>query len=85
MQVVGKPGEDFTSGELIELARERQLLDVIVPYAKDQAKALGRKLKAWRGRERTDKRGRRYEFGKHKGGKGLAVYTTTIFSAPAWN
>ena len=71
---------EFTNPELLEIADQKALLDVIVPYAKDQAKALGRRLKAWKGRELTDGKGRRYRFGKRDGNAG-ALYMIEILSS----
>ncbi|MEI9894747.1 MAG: hypothetical protein WDN28_12880 [Chthoniobacter sp.] len=74
----GAKEREFTNPQLIAIAEERHLLEVIVPYAtKDVAKSLGIKLKTWRGRILTDKLGRRYEFGKRDGRLG-ALYWLTI-------
>lgn len=81
VQLVGNPGKNFNSDELLALADELHLIEAIVPYCKNELgkkQVFGRKVKAWRGRERTDKRGRRYEFGKSRDGQ-TAIYTITIF------
>lgn len=69
--------DEWTVGQIAEKAERLSLLDVIVPYAKDQKKALGHRLKHWRGRILTDNQGREFEFGKRKGNKG-AIYTVRM-------
>lgn len=71
--------EKFRTADLLKIAEDLALIDVIVPYSKDQAKALGKKLKPWRGRKLRDSRGRLFEFGRRHGERG-AIYEVTILS-----
>ena len=54
----------FTPGDCLEKAEELDVLDLIAGAARDPKKALGHKLKKFRGREFIDGRGRRFEFGQ---------------------
>ena len=65
--IADKGARDWKPGELVELAEEHGLLDLIVPYAKQQGKALGQRLRTIRGREYQDHKGRWFQFGdKHR-------------------
>ncbi|MDB4785729.1 hypothetical protein OAG70_00465 [bacterium] len=66
-------GDEFTTAELISAAEELNLLEAIAGHAKDQKKALGHRLKKIRGRTFTDKRNRKFNFGKQDKSYG-AVY-----------
>ena len=72
--------EDWTAGQIVEKAESLSLLDAIVPYAKDQKKALGHRLKHWRGRILQDTNGREFEIVRRKGCKG-AIYPFRILRA----
>ena len=64
---------EYRPRELAEKAEGLGLLDVIIPYAKDQNKALGHRLKLQRGRHYRDTEGRLFEFGRREVSAG-AVY-----------
>lgn len=64
---------EYRPRELAEKADALGLLDAIIPYAKDQSKALGQRLKLQRGRHYRDTEGRLFEFGKREVSAG-AVY-----------
>jgi hypothetical protein len=64
---------EYRPRELADKAEAFGLLDVIIPYAKDQAKALGQRLKLHRGRHYRDTQGRLFEFGRREVSAG-AVY-----------
>ena len=66
-------GGEFTTAQLISAAEERNLIEAIAGHAKDQNKALGHRLKKIRGRTYTDKRKRKFTFGKQDKSYG-AVY-----------
>ena len=66
-------GDEFTTAELINMAEELNLIEAIAGHAKDQRKALGHRLKKIRGRTFTDKRKRKFNFGKQDKSYG-AVY-----------
>jgi hypothetical protein len=66
-------GDKFTTAELISAAEELNLIEAIAGHAKDQRKALGHRLKKIRGRTFTDKRKRKFNFGKQDKSYG-AVY-----------
>lgn len=76
---------DWTPSQLVSLAEEQGLIEVIVPFAKDQKKALGHRFKQWRGRILIDHKGREFQFGeKHRtrGNKG-GIYTVRILTQKA--
>jgi hypothetical protein len=64
---------EYRPRELADKADALGLLDAIIPYAKDQSKALGQRLKLQRGRHYRDTEGRLFEFGKREVSAG-AVY-----------
>ena len=64
---------EYRPKDIAEKAEALGLLDMIVPYAKDQHKALGHRLKLLRGRQIRDTQGRLFEFGRRAGNKG-AIY-----------
>lgn len=77
--------EAWTPARLVTLAEDHGLLDMIVPFAKDQKKALGHRFKQWRGRILTDHNGREFQFGeKHRtrGSKG-GLYNVRILTPKA--
>ena len=70
-------GDSLSTDEVLGALREADTLDLVVPYAKNdlgQRQAVGHKLRKLRGRELTDSRGRRFEFGKRDSAPG-ARYT----------
>lgn len=75
-----KGQREWKPGELVELAEDNGLLDLIVPYAKQQGKALGQRLRGLRGREYQDHKGRWFKFGdSHRTrGSGGAFYRVRI-------
>lgn len=64
---------EYRPRELSDKAEEWGLLDAIIPYAKDQSKALGHRLKLQRGRQYRDTQARLFEFGKREVSAG-AIY-----------
>ncbi len=64
---------EYRPREIADKAEEWEMLDAIIPYAKDQGKALGHRLKALRGRQWRDTQGRLFEFGKREVSAG-AIY-----------
>lgn len=64
-------GEAFSPDEILTALRESETLDDVLPFdCRDERKALGHKLRKLRGREFTDTRGRRFEFGKRDAASG---------------
>lgn len=86
------PGEvrrDFTVAEMLEKARAWQeddstgfSLDDLVGAAKDQNKAFGRRLAAWKGREIKDTQGRLVLFGSRRQAK-RRIYPCEVISGGA--
>lgn len=63
--------DELTTDEILDRLREDGTLDVVLPFdCRDERKALGHKLKKLRGREFTDTRGRRFEFGQRTAAAG---------------
>ena len=66
-------GDELTADEILERLRTDGTLEVVIPSAKNdmgQKQSLGHKLARLRGREFTDTRGRRFEFGHREAGPG---------------
>jgi hypothetical protein len=63
--VTGAP-PDLTTGDILDRAEAKGVLDVIVGYAKDPKKALGWRLKKLRGRHLRDSQHRSFEFGRRE-------------------
>lgn len=72
-------GKTFNRAELVELAREKELLEDVVGSKTDKEidskanKRFGKRLQIWRGRELVDGKNRRFRFG-HKRQKNGATY-----------
>jgi hypothetical protein len=79
---------EFDRGALVEVAREHGLLEDLVgskagaDMDAGATKRFGRQLQRWRGRELTDKKGRRFQFGHRKQKRG-AKYPLTFIAPPA--
>jgi len=68
---------DWTGEEILEVLRADGVLDVVLPFAKDERKSLGHRLAKLRGREFLDDRGRAFEFGRRDTAS-RAVYPVRI-------
>ena len=68
--------------DLLALATELEVLDLIVRSAKNPRQSLGHKMRRWQGRQLTDDKGRLFAFGKHENNRG-AIYPVTILSVPS--
>ncbi len=78
---------DFTREEMIELGKERELLEEVIggKGRETDNKAnirFGKLLRKWKGRELVDTAGRRFRFGKGRDNKG-ATYPIKFLDAPA--
>ena len=69
--------ENYKPDDLLAIATELELLDIIVRSAKNPRQSLGHKLRKWQGRELVDDHGRPFRFGKYENNRG-AVYPLTI-------
>lgn len=69
---------EYRVSECIDKAEEEGLLEIIIPPKGEPNRLFGNRAKQWKGRQFQDNRGRTFEFGKRRDGKG-AIYPVTVF------
>ena len=75
---------EVTTDEILDRLREDGTLDVVLPFAcRDERKSLGHKLRRLRGRNFTDTRGRRFEFGRRNSAAGSRYVVRFLSDASA--
>ncbi len=81
----GKPHSNvtklFTVPDVVEIATELQVLDIICPGAKNANQSMGHQLRKYKGREYVDEFGRRFTFGRREDSVS-SQYNVVILSEP---
>lgn len=71
----------FTGDEILTIARDNHLLDIIVPAGKDEKRSLGNQMRTLKGKELYDKRGRLFRVASARSNV-CSLYPITILSEP---